>query len=69
MTHESYDSSEDDYDARDAAEQEAADRSYEEALRAPSDKSTVPGHPNFDAGLATLRHAYIDKFGTDPEQP
>ena len=71
MTHENDDSFPDDdsYDATQAAEQEIADKSYDEALRALSDKSTDPGHPNFAAGLATERHAMIDKFGSDPEDP
>ena len=62
-------SDESDDETLEAADQRDADESYEAALRALSDKSTDPSHPNFDAGLATIRHAHTDKFGTDPEQP
>jgi len=62
MTHENFDDDPEDYD-------DAMDQSYEEAMRAMGDKSTDPEHPNFDAGLATLRWSLLDKFGEDPEHP
>lgn len=53
--------------ADDIAEEEAADEFLKDAMRARSDKSPYPGHPNFDAGIATERGNHIDKFGDDPE--
>ena len=44
-----------------------ADEVLREAIRRQSDLSADPAHPNYDAGLATDRDNFIDKFGADPE--
>ena len=60
-------SEEDDIYAQEAAEQKAYDDSYEEALRALTDKTTDPAQDRYDAGLHTLREAIKNKTGEDPE--